>query len=58
MTWKNFRFVAVFASLALGACAGPTEDGGYGDLSFYGRGKLHYNAGQYGLAVKHFRSAL
>ena len=58
MTWKNFRFVAVFASLALGACAGPTEDGGYGDLSFYGRGKLHYNAGQYGLAVKHFRSAV
>ena len=58
MTWKNFCFVAVFASLALGACAGLTEDGGYGDLSFYGRGKLHYNAGQYGLAVKHFRSAV
>ena len=58
MTWKNIRFVVAFAPLALGACAGLTEDGGYGDLSFYGRGKLHYNAGQYGLAVKHFRSAV
>ncbi len=58
MTWKNFRFVAVFASLAFGACAGLTEDGESGDLSFYGRGKLHYNAGQYGLAVKHFQSAV
>ena len=58
MTWKNFRFVAVFASLALGACAGLTEDGRYSDLSFYGRGKFHYNAGQYGLAVKHFQSAV
>ncbi len=58
MTWKNFRFVAVFASLALGACAGLTEDGRYSDLSSYERGKLHYNAGQYGLAVKHFRSAV
>ncbi len=58
MIWKNFRFVVVFASLALGACAGLTEDGRYSDLSFYGRGKLHYNAGQYGLAVKHFRSAV
>ena len=58
MTWRNFRFVAVFASLALGACAGLTEDGRYSDLSFYGRGKFHYNAGQYGLAVKHFQSAV
>ncbi len=45
MTWKNFRFVAVLASLALGACAGLTEVGGSGDLSFYGRGKRHYYAG-------------
>ena len=58
MTWKNLRFVVVFASLALGACTGLTEDGRYSDLSFYGRGKFHYNAGQYGLAVKHFRSAV
>ncbi|MCH7794860.1 MAG: tetratricopeptide repeat protein, partial [Proteobacteria bacterium] len=58
MTWKNLRFVVVFASLALGACAGLTEDGRYSDLSFYGRGKFHYNAGQYGLAVKHFQSAV
>ena len=58
MTWKNFRFAAVFASLALGACAGLTEGAGYSDLSSYGRGKYHYNAGQYGLAVKHFQSAV
>ena len=44
MTWKNFRFVAMFASLALGACAGLSGDGGYGVLSFVGRGKFHYNA--------------
>ena len=58
MTWKTFRFVAVFASLALAACADLTEDGRYSELSFYGRGKFHYDAGQYGLAVKHFRSAV
>ena len=58
MTWKNFRFVAVFASLALAACADLTEDGRYSELSFYGRGKFHYDAGQFGLAVKHFRSAV
>ncbi len=54
---KKFGFIAVFASLVLGACLGGTGDGQYIDLSFYERGKFHYNAGQYGLAVKHFRSA-
>ncbi len=48
MIWKNFRFVVVFAALALGACAELTENTRYSDLSFYERGKFHYNAGQYG----------
>ncbi len=58
LIWKNFRFVVVFAALALGACADLTESTQYSDLSFYDRGKFHYNTGQYGLAVKHFRSAV
>ena len=52
LTWKNFRFVVVFAALALGACADLTENTRYSDLSVYELGKFHYNAGQYGLAVR------
>jgi hypothetical protein len=47
----------VFASLVLSGCAG-LADGQHVDLSSYERGKFHYNAGQYGLAVKHFQSAV
>ena len=56
--WKRSGFLAVFASLTLGGCLGGTGNDQFPDLSFYERGKLHYDAGQYGLAVKHFRSAV
>ncbi len=58
VNWKNFRFMAVFASLTLAACTGSTEDGRFGGLSYYERGKAHFNVGQFGLAVKHFQSAV
>ncbi len=56
--WKRSGFLAVFASLTLGGCLGGTGNDQFLDLSFYERGKLNYDARQYGLAVKHFRSAV
>jgi hypothetical protein len=58
MIWKTCRIAAVFAPLALGGCAGLAGGGQYVDLSSYDRGKLHYDAGHFGLAVKHFQSAV
>ena len=56
--WKKLRFSVVLATLALGGCLSTNDQGQYVDLSSYERGKVHFNAGQYGLAVKHFQSAV
>ncbi len=56
--WKKASFIAVSASLTLGGCLGGTGNDQFLDLSSYERGKQHYNVGQYGLALKHFRSAV
>ncbi len=55
--WNVFRSVTIVASLALGGSA-SLADGRYVDMSSYERGKLHYNAGRFGLAVKHFQLAV
>ncbi len=55
---KSLTIVALLASLTLGGCLGGTGGGELIDLSAYQRGKFHFNAGQYGLAVGHFQSAV
>jgi hypothetical protein len=55
---KSLTIAALLASLTLGGCLGGTGGGQSIDLSSYERGKLHYNAGQFGLAVQHFQSAV
>ena len=55
---KSLTMVALLASLTLGGCLGGTGGGEFVDLSAYERGKLHFNAGQFGLAVNHFQSAV
>jgi hypothetical protein len=55
---KSLAIVALLASLTLGGCLGGTGGGEFVDLSAYERGKLHFNAGQFGLAVNHFQSAV
>ncbi len=55
---KSLTIVALLASLTLGGCLGGTGGGELIDLSAYQRGKLHFNAGQFGLAVNHFQSAV
>ncbi len=57
--WTVVRFVTVVAPVALGGCAGLSQDGdGLAALTSYERGKFHYAAGQYGLAVKQFQTAV
>ncbi len=56
---KSLTIAALLASLTLGGCLGGTTGGGeFVDLSAYQRGKLHFNAGRFGLAVNHFQSAV
>ncbi len=55
---KSLTIVALLASLTLGGCLGGTGAGEIVDLSAYQRGKFHFNAGQFGLAVGHFQSAV
>jgi hypothetical protein len=45
---KSLTIAALLASLTLGGCLGGTGGGQSIDLSSYERGKLHYNAGQFG----------
>ncbi len=57
--WTVVRFVTVVVPVALGGCAGLSQDGdGLAALTSYERGKFHYAAGQYGLAVKQFQTAV
>ncbi|MEE8507205.1 MAG: tetratricopeptide repeat protein [Kiloniellales bacterium] len=57
--WTVVRFVAVVAPMALGGCAGLSQGGdGLAALTSYERGKFHYAAGHYGLAVNHFQTAV
>ncbi len=55
---KSLTIAALLASLTLGGCLGGTDGGAFVDLSAYERGKLHFNAGRFGLAVNHFQSAV
>ena len=55
---KSHKIVAILASLTLGGCLGGTDGGQPIDMSAYERGKSHFGAGQFGLAVKHFQSAV
>ncbi len=55
---KSLKIVTLLASLTLGGCLGGADGGEWVDLSAYERGKLHFNAGQFGLAVNHFQSAV
>ncbi len=55
---KSLTIAALLASLTLGGCLGGTGGSDFIDLSSYDRGKLHFNAGQFGLAVNHFQSAV
>ncbi len=60
---KTLRLTGLAVSLALGGCAGLAgEFGAAGDklagMTSYERGKVHYNTGRYGLAVRHFRVAV
>lgn len=55
---KSLTIAALLASVTLGGCLGGTDGGQSIDLSAYERGKLHYNAGRFGLAVTHFQSAV
>ncbi len=55
---KCFTIAALLTSLTLGGCLGGTSGSELVDLSAYQRGKHHFNAGRFGLAVSHFQSAL
>jgi len=55
---KSHTIIAVLASLTLGGCLGGTDGPQLVDMSAYERGKSHFSAGQFGLAVKHFQSAV
>ncbi len=57
--WTVVRFVAVVAPVMLGGCAELSKGAdGLAALTPYERGKFHYAAGQYGLAVKQFQTAV
>ncbi|MHA1151421.1 MAG: tetratricopeptide repeat protein [Alphaproteobacteria bacterium] len=55
---KSLTIVAILTSLALGGCLGGTDGGELAEQSAYQRGKFHFNARQFGLAVNHFESAI
>ncbi len=55
---KSHKIIAILASLTLGGCLGGTDRPQLFDMSAYERGKSHFSAGQFGLAVKHFQSAV
>ena len=55
---KNPTIIAILASLTLGGCLGGTDGGQPIDMSAYERGKSQFSAGRFGLAVKHFQSAV
>ena len=55
---KSLTIAALLTSLTLGGCLGGAGEGEFVDLSAYERGKFHFNAGQFGLAVNHFQSAV
>ncbi len=55
---KSHTIIAVLASLTLGGCLGGTDGPQPIDMSAYERGKSHFSVGQFGLAVKHFQSAV
>ncbi len=55
---KSLTIAALLTSLTLGGCLGGTGGSDVVDLSAYQRGKHHFNAGHFGLAVGHFQSAV
>ena len=55
---KSLTIAALLASLTLGGCLGETGGEELFDQTAYQRGKHHFNAGRFGLAVSHFQSAV
>ncbi len=55
---KSHTIIAILASLTLGGCLGGPDRAQPIDMAAYERGKSHFSVGQFGLAVKHFQSAV